>query len=306
LSGRRPDNSATPTRELAAVTLLTPGEIIDERFQIIRQIGSGAMGSVLQAVDLNSHRVVALKVISPEFAANLAYREQFMDEARALARVRHYNVVSMLEFGVHQAMPFFVMEYIDGGTLRDWLTAREEDLAVDEALGFLRQICEGVQAIHDAGVVHRDLKPSNVLIGPGFRVAVADLGLARSLDPDGNGTSGSVAGTLAYLPPEIALAEIIPRELMPRSDVYSVAVMAYELLTGQLPYTGTSAPETIRQRIECKPPLPTDIRPTLPPGFDGALLAALVPDPGERTPTAKAFFRALSEARPSYRNGHKD
>jgi serine/threonine-protein kinase len=220
-----------------------------------------------------------------------------MAEARALARVRHRNVVSLLEIGVHEGLPYFVMEYVHGPTLRERLARCGGSLAVDEALGFMTQICRGVDAIHTAGVVHRDLKPSNVLIGPAFRVAVADLGLAL-LDPASVGGTGSVAGTLAYLAPEALLAEPASRQLAPRADVFALGMMTFELLTGIVPGDGDDPATLLARRIEEPPPRVTDVRPDLPVAFDAVIAAALDPDPTARTPDAATLAAALVAARP--------
>ncbi len=268
------------------------GTVVADRYHVLGEIGEGAMGSVLHAEDLDDGRQVAVKIIRPEFGLNREFRDQFMDEARALARVRDHNVVSLLEIGAHNGLPFFVMEYIDGPTLRTWVTQRGGALAVDEALGFVRNICAGVQAIHNAGVVHRDLKPSNVLIGPGFRVAVADLGLAL-LDPALVGSSGSVAGTLAYLAPEVMLAIPVTRALAPRADVYALAAMTFELLSGQLPHQGETAAELLAQRLHEVPPRVSGLRPEIPAAFDEVLIRALHPDPVYRTPSAVDLCECL-------------
>lgn len=285
-----------PTVEIPALEFAI-GTIVAERYRVLRQVGEGAMGSVLHAEDLENGEQVAVKIIKPEFGLDRTFRDQFMDEARALARVRDHNVVSLLEIGSHNGLPFFVMEYIDGPTLRTWLVRRGGSLAVDEALGFLRQICAGVQAIHDAGVVHRDLKPSNILIGPGFRVAVADLGLAV-LDPALVGSSGSVAGTLAYLSPEVMMAAPTIPELAPRSDVYSLAAMAFELLTGDVPHHGETPADLLATRLYDPTPRVTDLHPEIPAAFDDVIANALHPDPVFRTPSAADLCEGLRRARP--------
>jgi serine/threonine-protein kinase len=189
------------------------------------------------------------------------------------------------------------MEYIPGTTLSGWLEGRGGSLSIDESLGVLRQICTGVQAIHDAGAVHYDIKPSNILIGPSFRVAVADLGLVRMVGGPMAGASGSLAGTLSYLSPEVALMEPVKQELASRADVYSLGILAFELLTGSLPFDAASTVEMLRLHVEAEPPSASEVRPELPTAFDPVLRRALVKDPARRMSSAKVFCDALSGVR---------
>jgi serine/threonine-protein kinase len=186
---------------------------------------------------------------------------------------------------------------VPGCDLHDWLVQRRpEGLAVDEAIGFLEQICRGVQAIHDNGAVHQDLKPSNVLVGPGFRVVVTDLGLARVVDPTSPGVELTV-GTPLYSAPEVILGHTIPPEHAARVDVYALGVIAYQLLTGCYMFPIDDTTQLLRYQTRSMPVPPSEVRLDLPERFDDVIFGALEKDPMLRIPTAAAFRQALMEAR---------
>jgi serine/threonine-protein kinase len=287
-----------PTLELPAI-----GEVLGGMYRITEQLGEGGMGLVFKAHDQQLDRHVAIKFVRPEFAKSTTVRDQFTSEARAMARVHHTNVVAIHTFGDYGGTPYFVMEYIPGMTLSDWLEDRGA-LSIDESLGVLKQICQGVQAIHDAGAVHYDIKPSNVLIGPGFRVAVADLGLVRMVGGPMAGATGSLAGTLSYLSPEVALMEPVEKDLAPRADVYSLGILAFELLTGRLPFDAPSSVEMLRLHVEAEPPAASEIRPELPDAFEPVLRRALAKDPARRMSSAKIFCNSLAGIRDLLRSRH--
>lgn len=256
------------------------------------------MGIVFLARDETLERDVAIKFIHPDYVASRDAHGRFIGEARTMARVRHENVVEIHAFGEHRGALYFVMEFVPGMTVDAWRRNRSE-LSIDEVLGVLEQVCRGLTAIHRAGAVHRDLKPTNVLIGPAFRVAVADLGLARVLDrprvPDGD----TISGTPAYMAPEIVCGTLISPELQHRADVYSLGVMTFELLTGRLPFEADDAVEMMTRHAHEEPPLPSALRADLPAAFDGVLMRAMEKDPALRTPSPEAFRRELLEARES-------
>lgn len=269
-----------------------PGALLDGTYRVIGVLGEGAMGMVVLAHDERLQRDVAIKLIRPELMEPV-HLARFLQEARAMARVRHSNVVEIHAFGELAGAPYFVMEYVAGSDLESFLRQRRGLLSHGEAHSVLLQICRGVEAIHASGAVHRDLKASNVLIGDGFRVAIADLGLARTLEGGCFSDGSLVSGTPAYMAPEIILGQAVSAEQLPLADVYSVGVIAYEVLTGRLPFSG-DIPQVLRQQITDPPP-PLD-RSDLPPGYERAVLDALAKDPAIRTPSAHALRRALETA----------
>ncbi len=254
------------------------------------------MGIVVLARDEGLERDVAIKLIHPDYVASKDAHRRFVGEARTMARVRHENVVEIYAFGEHQDAPYFVMEYVPGTTVDAWRTQRDE-LSIDEAIGALDQVCRGLTAIHRAGAVHRDLKPTNVLVGPAFRIAVADLGLARVLDRPRASDQDTVSGTPAYMAPEIVRGDPVAPGMEHRADVYSLGVMAFELLTGRLPFEAHGAVEMMSRHAHDLPPLATELRADLPSAFDAVLMRALEKAPERRTVSPEAFRRELLDAR---------
>ncbi len=273
-----------------------PGVLIADTYRIVRSLGEGAMGIVFLARDEKLERDVAIKFIHPDYVSSRDAHDRFLGEARTMARVRHENVVEIYAFGEHRGALYFVMEFVPGMTVDAWRRHRPE-LSIDEALGVLEQVCRGLTSIHQAGAVHRDLKPTNVLIGPAFRVAVADLGLARVLDRPRFPEGDTISGTPAYMAPEIVCGTLISPDLQHRADVYSLGVMAFELLTGRLPFESDDAIEMMTRHAQEEPPLPSALRADLPAAFDGVLMRAMEKDPALRTPTPSALRRELLEAR---------
>lgn len=276
------------------------GERLANTYSITRVLGEGAMGVVLLGRDVRLERDVAIKLIHPDFVASPEAHQRFLEEARAMARVRHENVVEIYAFDEYRGSPYFVMEFVPGTHVEAWMEQRGDNaIAIDEAIGIIDQACRGVSAIHRAGAIHRDLKWSNVLIGPAFRVCVADLGLARILDRPRKADRNTVSGTPAYMAPESVVGATVPAGMHDRADVYSLGVMAYELLVGRLPFEAEDPIEMMTAHVEQAPPLPSEIREELPPAFDKVLLAAMEKDPAQRTASVDAFRRALLAARQS-------
>lgn len=281
------------------------GDLLDGTYRIVGPLGQGGMGVVMLAWDERLERDVAIKLIRPGQLASADAHQRFLVEARAMARIRHENVVEIYAYGETSAAPYFVMEYVPGTNLANWL----DDAilagrlpAIDEALGYIDQICRGVSAIHVSGTVHGDLKPGNILLGPASRVAVADMGLSRVLDTGDGAENHPMAGTPAYIAPEFARTDLSP-EMVQRSDVYALGVIAYEMLTGEPPYDIESTADMLRVHAGMQAPLPSTIRPELTSAFDGPLLDSLTTDPLDRTPTPDAFRKALWAARESLTAG---
>ncbi|GAB4560491.1 MAG: hypothetical protein Tsb0020_07210 [Haliangiales bacterium] len=294
---RRPRNTFAGAR---------PGALIDGTYRVHELLGEGGMGMVVRARDEHLERDVAVKLIHPRCITDDGVRERFLAEARVMARIRNPSVVEIYSYGEYERAPYLVMEFVPGRSLDDWLLQCDgQPLAVDEAIGILDQVCQGVAAMHRAGAVHHDLKPSNILIGPAFRVAVADLGLAWIVD-DASDKARPVAGTPAYMAPEIARGARVPPALAARADIYSLGVIAFELFTGQLPFEGNHAEEVMRMQIERQPMAPSEIEPSLAPSFDRAILDALTKDPAQRTATATQLRDALLEARSQSRAEFSD
>lgn len=283
------------------------GTLIGDSYRVVGPLGQGGMGVVVLAVDERLERDVAIKLIRPAYTRSASARERFLIEARAMARVRHENVVEIYAFGELVQTPYFVMEYVPGTNVANWLDdgiLADRLPSIDEALGYLDQVCRGVAAIHKAGAVHGDLKPSNLLIGPASRVAVADMGLSRLFDPKGRLGDHPMAGTPAYMAPEFARTDL-SRELVQRGDVYALGVIAFEMLSGHQPFDIESTSDMLAAHRSARPPLPSQLRPDLTTAFDGALLKALAFNPTERTATPDEFRRELLKARESITTSHR-
>jgi eukaryotic-like serine/threonine-protein kinase len=270
------------------------GDLIADTYEVVGELGGGGMGVVLAAIDRQLQRMVAIKLIHEELRSH-DFRARFTLEARAMALVSHPNVVTIHAFGEHEGAPFMVMELVDGSTLETWMSAQPGGADVDEALRILNQICLGVSAIHAAGTLHRDLKPSNILLDAQLRARVSDLGLAVPFKV-GVGNKEPV-GTPGYIAPEIHFDISADGGATPQSDVYSLACIAFELLTGRPPYEANDDLALAVLHGTATLPVASDIRRTLPRALDEVLQHALAKDPRERTASVELFRRALLEAR---------
>lgn len=282
---------AMPSRMRShADTALLPGATLGDTYRIVRVLGVGGMGTVYLARDEGLDRLVALKVVRSHLASQPLALERFRAEARTMARLSHPHVVGVHALGETDGRPYLVMEYVPGTPLSRFVHERGEPLRAEEVLAILDQVCRGVAALHAAGLVHRDLKPGNILIGPAFRVVVSDLGLSHGI-----GQATSSWGTPGYTAPELCSGEPPPADLARRVDVYSIGAMAYELLTGQLPF-GTQAEWTFAMLEARPPPPPSSLRPALGTALDAPVLEALAWSPELRTASVDALRRALGEA----------
>jgi len=296
-----PKRRASGPWRARAAEAFAPGTLVDANFRILDRIGEGSMGVVLRAHDVRLDRDVAMKVMRPGALERADARERFLAEARAMARVRHPNVVEVHSLGEWLGLPYIVMEYVSGMALDEWLALREgRPPALDEALAILDQLFLGVEAIHASGAAHRDLKAGNVLVGAGFRVAVADLGISRSFgDPRDNGGLGS--GTPATMAPEVVLGTVAGPRALESVDVYALGVLAYRVLVGRNPFIGKDGREVMEKHVSESPPPPRSLRPDLPAPFERVLLDALRKSPAERTSSVAQLRAAFHDAREAAR-----
>lgn len=256
------------------------------RYRLVRVLGSGAFATVWLARDDDLDVDVAIKVLAENWSADAGVRERFLDEARLLRRISSPRVVRVHDVGVHGGQPYFVMDHVARGTLAD---AAPTGWPPDVALWLGAEACFATQVLHEAGVLHRDIKPSNLLLAgqdPRPTVLVADLGLAKAI-AEGSGYTVT-AGTPAYVAPEQAGG----RTLDARTDVYSLAVVTYELLCGRRPFPPAGTGELPVAAVGRRPP-PVARALGLPVGLDALLAAALTPDPGRRPASAADLGQAL-------------
>jgi serine/threonine protein kinase len=274
------------------------GRIVDRKYRIQRLLGEGGMGSVYEAVHVEIGRRVALKLMNPGLLRDPAALERFRREARAAGRLEHTNAVTVHDFGVDETGDaYLVMELLDGPTLRDVLLERGV-LSPAEVCDILEPVAAAIDAAHAAHIVHRDLKPDNIMLarrGSTSVVKVLDFGIAKVAAPDagtGTLTGTGVIGTPYYMSPE--QGEGHPLDY--RSDIYSLGVVAFELLTGRVPFRGDTPISTLVKHVNTPPPRPSTVLPTLSSHVDDVILWALEKDPSRRPPTASAFAGALRSA----------
>jgi serine/threonine protein kinase len=257
------------------------GDVFENNWRLIRPLGDGSSSEVWLAYDQESRRDVAIKLLRAEHLRDTAMTDRFAMEGRALARVRHDNVVRMVARGVSRSRPFIVMEHVVGPSLSATLAALGgRGMPIGRSLAIMCAVLDGVAALHDAGVLHGDLEPSNVIIGED-RVVLVDLGLARPLSPACRLGGGVVSGTPRYLAPELVAGTAEAPSAA--TDVYAAATMAFELLTGRVPFVGGDVRDVMRAQIDAPIPIPSSLRTELPRALDRALLHGLAKAPARRT-----------------------
>jgi len=292
LDAPSPENAGE--RDVRPQLLPVAGEVIGGTYLVEGELGSGAMGVVLLAVDQQLKRKVAIKLIQSSLFAK-HFQDRFLQEARAMAEVNHPNVLVIHAFGEHRRAPYFVTEFVSGTTLDRVIAECRRGIEVDLALRIMDEICAGVGALHAAGIVHRDLKPANILLDGQFRVKVADLGLAQKYV-----TAKAIkelVGTLGYIAPELTVDAGVRVAASPQSDVYSLGCIAYELLTGQPPFESKSDDGLIMLHATAKVIRPSFVRGDLPVGLDAVLLKALSKKPADRTQSVEQLRREFQAAR---------
>jgi serine/threonine protein kinase len=271
-----------------------PGSFVGGTYRVIRTLGEGSMGVVLLAHDITLDRRVAMKFTHPNLVGP-GFQQRFLDEARAMADINAPNVVQVYAFGEHDEVPYIVMEFVEGRTLEQWLFERDSPPDLDIAMRILDEVCLGVAAIHARNTVHHDIKPSNILLDDQLRPRVSDLGLA-ALCRRGPPSKSEFVGTPAYMAPEVAFSGGGDPEMRARADVYSLACVSYELLTGRPPFDGLATTAVLLQHAREPVPPPSSLRENLSPALDHAVLRALAKDPRVRTPSVDAFRRDLVAA----------
>lgn len=253
------------------------GAVLDGRYRVEVMIATGGMSAVYRGLDLRLDRPVALKIMDSRYAGDNQFLTRFQREARAVARLKDPGLVAVYDQGIDGQHPFLVMELIEGGTLRELLRERGP-MPPHAVAAVLRPVLGGLAVAHSAGLVHRDIKPENVLISDAGDVKIADFGLVRAVAEAKITSTSVILGTAAYLSPE----QVSTGDAGPRSDVYSVGILAYELLTGGTPFTGDSALAVAYQRIDNDVSPPSAVIAGVPAQFDELVGQATARDPADR------------------------
>ncbi len=254
------------------------GEVLSDRYELEELVGTGGMSSVFRAHDRLLDRKVALKILHQQYSDDAEYVERFRREARAVATLSHPNIVTIIDRGEFGGRQFIVFEYVDGENLKR-LIERGGPAPVATALELGMQIAQGLSFAHQQGLIHRDVKPQNVLLNGDMRAKVTDFGIARSLDVQhGMTQTGTVLGTSDYIAPEQAQGQRVDE----RTDVYSLGVVLYELLTSEVPFPGENFVAVAMRHINEEPPLIRDKRPDVSPRLEAAVRRAMAKRPEDR------------------------
>ncbi|MFV1364968.1 protein kinase [Mycolicibacterium elephantis] len=265
------------------------GTVLDGRYRVDTIIATGGMSAVYRGLDLRLDRPVAVKIMDSRYAGDTQFLTRFQREARAVARLSDPGLVAVYDQGLDGQQPFLVMELVEGGTLRELLRERGP-MPPHAAAAVLAPVLGGLAVAHRAGLVHRDIKPENVLISDDGDVKIADFGLVRAVAEAKITSTSVILGTAAYLSPE----QVATGDAEPRSDVYAVGVLLYELLTGVTPFTGDSALAVAYQRMDNDVPAPSTVITGVPAQFDDLVLHATARDPAQRYADAQDMADELA------------
>ena len=257
------------------------GTLFDGRYQVVRKLGAGGMANVYLAEDQDLGRRVAIKILNERHANDEQFVERFRREAKNAAALSHPNIVSIYDRGEAEGTYYIAMEYLDGRSLKELILSRGP-APLNVAIEYVRQILSALRFAHRHGIVHRDIKPHNVLVDAEGRVKVTDFGIARA-GASQMTEAGSIVGTAQYLSPEQARGTNVDQ----RSDLYSLGIVLYELLTGTLPFNGDTPVEIAMKHLSQTPELPSVLRPELPRELDLVVTRALAKDPDERYQSAE-------------------
>jgi eukaryotic-like serine/threonine-protein kinase len=263
------------------------GDVIYSRYELVELLGRGGMAEVWRALDSHLGRQVAIKFLAPQLSSDPEFLVRFFSEAQAVARISHPNVVQVLDFGEEAGSPFLVMEEVANGPLTEVTGAPVQP---DRALEIIAGAAAGAGAAHELGIVHRDIKPGNILLDEDRAPKLADFGIASSGRSERLTATGAAIGSPHYISPEQASGG----EATPASDVYSLGVVLFELLTGRRPFEGDNVTAVAIAQVEEEPPVPSSLVPEITPAIDALLMRCLAKDPESRYRNGSEMAAALS------------
>ena len=266
------------------------GKRLDGRYEIRELIGIGGMADVYKAYDLMEDKIVAVKILKDEYSTNEDFKRRFRNESKAIAVLSHPNIVKIFDVSFGDRVQFIVMEYVNGITLKEYIE-QQGVVGWKEAVHFTVQILRALQHAHDNGIVHRDIKPQNVMLLQDGTVKVMDFGIARFARDNGRTVSEKAIGSVHYISPEQARGEVTDE----RTDLYSVGVMMFEMLTGKLPFDGESPVAIAVKQMQAEAPAPRSLNDQIPEGLEEIVVRAMKKDPDLRYQTAAEMLRDIDE-----------
>ncbi|MCR8962315.1 Stk1 family PASTA domain-containing Ser/Thr kinase [Brevibacillus halotolerans] len=264
------------------------GQRLGGRYQLEEVIGGGGMAIVYKARDLVLNRIVAVKLLRPQFGTDEDFVERFRREAQAVASLSHHNIVNVYDVGQDDDIHYMVMEYIEGSTLKEIITA-QGGMLMSEAVRIAMQVCDALDHAHQNQIIHRDIKPHNIMIGTNGRVKVTDFGIARAVTSQTITQTGSVLGSVHYFSPEQARGGITAE----KSDIYSLGIVLYEMVTGTLPFSGDSPITVALKHLQDPLPEPRKLNPAIPQSLENVIIRALAKDPFQRYKSAREMYEDL-------------
>lgn len=267
------------------------GKKLDGRYEIQELIGIGGMATVYKAHDIKNNRTVAIKILKDEFSRNGEFIRRFKNESKAIAVLSHPNIVKVYDVSFGDVMQYIVMEYIDGITLKEYLEQQENKIDWKMAVYFTSQILKAMQHAHEKGIVHRDVKPQNMMLLQDGTIKVTDFGIARFSNTETRTMTDKAIGSVHYIAPEQARGDRTDG----KSDVYSIGVMLYEMLTGQLPFEADSAVSVAIMQLQSNPKPPREVNPEIPLGLEEIILRAMRKEPSQRYQSAEEMLKDLQK-----------
>ena len=268
------------------------GTRLDGRYELTDLVGEGGMANVYRASDVLDNRVVAVKILKNEYSESEEFQRRFRDESKAIAMMSHPNIVKIYDMGFSDKMQYIVMEYIDGITLKDYIDS-EHVLNWKDAVHFVVQILRALQHAHNRGIVHRDIKPQNIMLLTDGTIKVMDFGIAKFAREESRTATDQAIGTVHYISPEQARGDVTDA----KSDLYSVGVMFYEMLTGKLPFVADNAVSVALMQLQAKPVMPRELNPSIPRGLEQITMRAMEKNPVDRFQSAGEMLDDLDEFR---------
>lgn len=264
------------------------GKIVNNRYKIISLIAEGGMAHVYKALDIDKDHIVALKILKSQFSGDKDFVDRFMQEAMAFARLNHENIVKLYDYGSVDGLHYLSLEYVEGYSL-DQIIREKKQLPLEEVLEISIQVCKALEHAHQKKIIHRDIKPHNILVDTKGNIKVTDFGIAKAISSATITHAGGMLGSVQYFSPEQAKGE----RATEKSDIYSLAIVIYEMLTGKLPFSGESHFSIALKHVQERPVSPSFYNPGIPKNLELIILKALGKKPEYRFDNARAFRDAL-------------